>query len=298
MAVDQANRVKAASRQRKELRLGIKRLVDATRARQHLKRLQRTMSLYDIEAASRVGYTTLFKIVHGYRQTVMPATERKILAVTPAIGCAWVPSIGAQRRVQALATIGWTAKEVGRQVAARRGDSWANITRVMQEQQITATLAHEIDAVYEDLRGRTAPDDRYSRRAKDVAERNRWAPPAAWESVDIDDPDAKPDWSAVLCEFVECGRAVMRGHLRCEACMKRLEKYGTLHGYSPARNGRALAEDALFISEHEGWSLHEPGGLALVAERLGVTVVALEACLSRHGSPDTQAEQLAERSAQ
>ncbi|GAA1768317.1 hypothetical protein [Nonomuraea bangladeshensis] len=297
MAVEQARRVKAATRQRKAHRIGIKTRVDATRVRQHLLVLRRTMSIMGIAQASSVTYKAVWMILHG-QETVMPATERKLLAVTPSIGAIWIDSIGARRRLQALAVMGWTVKEVGRRVASRRGDTWTNITRVMNERYVTATLAHEISAVYEDLRTQAPPADVHTRRAKARAERRRWAPPAAWEGVDIDDPDAEPDWASVLCEFVECSRAVKPGRLRCAACAERLEKHGTLDGYRPARKGPELAEDALFVSEHEGWPLHEPDGVALVAERLGVTVAALEACLARHGSPNTQAEQLAGRNTQ
>lgn len=293
MAVEQARRVTPATRQRKAYSLGIKTRVDATRARQHLQLLRRTMSVREIAEASGITGTSLWNILRG-QETVLPATEAKIVAVRPINGAVLLDSIGAQRRVQALATMGWTGEEIGRRVAMRRGDTWSNVNRILKEQRITASLAHEVNVVYAELCDRTPPTDLAAKRAKARAQRRRWAPPAAWEAVNIDDPDARPDWASVLCEVVVCGRSVQPGSSRCEPCLKRLKKHGTLDGYVPARNGRALVEDALFISEHEGLSLHRESEATLIAERLGVTLVALQRGLVRHGQSDTQAKELAE----
>jgi hypothetical protein len=297
MAVEQARRITAATRTRKAHRLGIKKRRNATRVRQHLMLLNRTMSIHEIAKAASMEYTSIWKIMRGVRATVLPTTEQKILAVTPINGAVLMDSIGAQRRIQALATMGWTGETVGRLVAMRRGDTWANITRVMQGQQITASLAHEINAVYADLCEKTPPTDHHAKRVMELAQRSRWAPPAAW-TVDIDDPNARPDWASVLCKFVACGRSVKPGWPRCEACLKRLEKHGTLDGYSPAKNGRALVEDALFISKNEGLSLRNEIEATLIAERLGVTLLALQQGLKRHSTVNMQAEELAEKGAQ
>src|SRR5690606_37943105 len=242
--VEQDRRLTAASRERKAYRLGFKKRRPVARVRQHVQLLRRTMSIRGIAKAAGVTHQTSLKIMRGEVVTVLPATERKILAVTPTVGAVLLDSIGAQRRVQALAAAGWTGEEIGRLVAARRGDAWANINRVLKGQRITASLAHEIAAVYEDLQQQVPPSTTASKRAKARAQRNRWAPPAAWDGIDIDDPDAKPDWSAVRCEF-ECGRPARPGWARCKQCLDRLEKRGTLDGYSPLRNGRALVEDAV-----------------------------------------------------
>ncbi|MEQ4726255.1 hypothetical protein [Nonomuraea sp. B19D2] len=282
----------AATKQRKAHSLGIKTRVDAIRVRQHLQLLRRTMSVREIAEASGITGTSIWNILLHGQKTVMPATEAKILAVTPINGYVLLDSIGARRRVQALATMGWTGETVGRRVAMRRGDTWANITRILQGQRITASLAHEVHVVYADLCRRVPPNDVAARRARARAQRARWAPPAAWEAVDIDDPDARPDWAAVRCEFVECGRSVKPGFSRCVACLKRLQKHGTLDGYSPARNGRALVEDALFISRNEGLSLRDEREATLIAERLGVTLTALRRGLVRHSATNMQAEEL------
>ncbi|MEV0149719.1 MULTISPECIES: hypothetical protein [unclassified Nonomuraea] len=294
MAVDQARRVTAATRQRKAHSLGIKTRVDATRVRQHLQLLRRTMSVREIAEASGITGTSIWNILLHGQKTVMPATEAKILAVTPINGYVLLNSIGARRRVQALATMGWTGETVGRRVAMRRGDTWANITRILQGQRITASLAHEVHVVYADLCRQVPPNNLPARRAKARAQRRRWAPPAAWEAVDIDDPDARPDWASVLCEVVVCGRSVKPGSTRCEACLTRLKKHGTLDGYIPAKSGRALVEDALWISKHERLSLRDESEATLIAERLGVTLMALRQGLIRHGIADMQAQALAE----
>ncbi|MEV0617606.1 hypothetical protein AB0I81_30095 [Nonomuraea sp. NPDC050404] len=287
-----------ATRQRKANQLGIRRRVAATRVRQHLQLLRRTMSVREIADASGFTGTSIWNILLHDQKTVFPETQAKILAVTPSDGLVLVDSLGTQRRIQALGTMGWTGEVIGRRVAMRRGDTWANISRIMQGTRLTASLAAEVNLVYGELRQQIPPTDLAASRAKARAQRRQWAPPAAWDAVDIDDPDAKPDWAAVRCEVVSCGRQVKRGWLRCEACLIRLKKHGSADGYVPVKNGRALAEDARFISEHEGWSLDDEQGAALVAERLGVTLEALRKCLQRHSRTNTQAEKLAEREAQ
>lgn len=279
--------VKAATRQRKAYRLGIKTRRDATRTRERLQLLHRTMSLAEIADASGIYTTTLWKILHG-QKTVLPRTEAKVLAVAPSNGLTLVNSLGTQRRIQALTAMGWTGGEIGRQVGARRGDAWANVTRMMQEKSITARLAADVAAVYEELRYKTPPESTATRRAKARAQRKQWAPPPAWDDVDIDDPAAEPDWSAVRCE-TECGRPVQPGRFLCATCLAWKKKHGTLDGYTPARHGRELAEDALWISKLESWSLREGKARALVAERLGVTVTALEKSLERYGDAIMQA---------
>ncbi|GGO63092.1 hypothetical protein [Nonomuraea cavernae] len=294
MAVEQARRVTAATRQRKAYQLGIKRRVDATRVRQHLQLLRRTMSVTDIAEASTITKTSIWNILLHGQKTVFPETEAKILAVAPINGWVLVDSTGTQRRIQALATMGWTGEEIGRRVARRRGDSWANISRIMQGTRLTASLAAEVNVVYGELCQQVPPTDLAAKRARSRAQRRRWAPPAAWEAVDIDDPDALPDWAAVRCEFVECARPVKPGHCHCEACLKRLQKHGTLDGYSPLKTGQSLIEDALWISEHEGLSLRDEDEAKLIAERLGVTRAALRQGLKRHSAADMQAKELAE----
>lgn len=277
--------------------IGLKLRVDATPIRRHLLVLRRTMSVIDIAAAADLDYTSVWKIASGHRRTVLRTTAEKIKAVTPANGNTLVSSVGSQRRVYALTAMGWTGHEIGRRVGARRGNAWANITRVTQGDQITAMLAHEISVVYEEMAKQTPPPGPGNRRAQARAQRNKWAPVTAWESVDIDDPAARPDWAAVLCEFVECGRPVRPGRVRCGPCEKRLQGHGTLDGYSPAKNGDALVEDARFVSSTERLPLNEEAGATQVAERLGVSFDTLRRALERRAKQDKDTAMQAELAA-
>ncbi|WP_433235409.1 hypothetical protein ACQPYK_25290 [Streptosporangium sp. CA-135522] len=285
----------AGTRAHKLHSIGLKLRVDATPIKRHLLVLHRTMSFRGIAEASSVDYKSVWEIAHGRRQTVLRATAEKLRAVTPTNGRMGVSSVGSQRRVHALNAMGWTGEEIGRRVGERRGHAWANITRVTQSKQVTAMLAHEISVVYEEMAKQTPPPGPANRRAKARAQRHKWAPPPAWDSADIDDPAARPDWEAVLCGYVECGRPVKPGRGHCRQCGTWLQNHGTLDDYSPARNTAALVENARFVSRAEGWPLNEEAGRTLIAERLGVTPAALIRALERHAKQDkeTQAEPLA-----
>lgn len=289
------------TRARKLNSIGLKLRVDATPIRRHLLVLRRTMSFRNIAEAADLEYTSVWKIAHGHRRTVLRTTAEKVKAVTPTNGHTLVSSVGSQRRIHALTAMGWTGHETGRRVGERRGHAWTNITRVTQENQITAMLAHEISLVYEEMSKQTPPSGLANRRAKARAQQNKWAPPPAWEEESIDDPAAEPDWAAVLCEFVECGHPVRPGRDHCGQCGKWLIEHGTFDGYVPSMNGVALVENARFISRTEGWSLTEEDGAALVAERLCVTPTALRRALERRAKQDKdnamQAKLLAESGA-
>jgi hypothetical protein len=99
---------------------------------------------------------------------------------------ALVSSVGTQRRLRALAAIGWDINTLARRggyepIAIR---NW----RAARCPRIKATQAARIAALYEQLSGTQGPSSRSCGHAR----REGWAPPLLWDELDIDDPAVNP----------------------------------------------------------------------------------------------------------
>lgn len=103
----------------------------------------------------------------------------------------WVPALGSQRRIQALAAIGWRFADISEQVGWKRAHE--PVKSVMTQAMISRHNAKRITAAYMELSGKPGP----STRVIVAAKKRGWPEPSAWFGVDIDDPDATPDpgWS-------------------------------------------------------------------------------------------------------
>lgn len=96
----------------------------------------------------------------------------------------FVDPAGTRRRVQALATMGWSAREVFRRV----GWTGAPGHAMHGNRQIRRETAAAVARVYDELWNRPGPDVR----VRAYAQRSGWAPPQAWDDDTIDDPQAQP----------------------------------------------------------------------------------------------------------
>lgn len=98
-----------------------------------------------------------------------------------------VPKIGAVRRLQALMALGWPRRELARR-AGWRGDALGAL--IYGRRQVLLLDTHRrIVYLYEALSGTPGP----SQRSRAIAATRGWATPLAWDDIDIDDPDARPD---------------------------------------------------------------------------------------------------------
>ncbi|WP_346536979.1 hypothetical protein [Micromonospora sp. DPT] len=97
-----------------------------------------------------------------------------------------VEATGTRRRLRALCAIGWRAEDLGEQLGLWR----QNAHKLLQEtdHQVTVVTATRVKALYARLSGTPGTSPITRRRA--IA--NGWAPPLAWEGLDIDDPAAQP----------------------------------------------------------------------------------------------------------
>lgn len=107
-----------------------------------------------------------------------------------------VPAIGAVRRLRALAAIGWPNG-----LLAQRLDVEAAIIRYLIQPQkrwrpkvVDAAIADRIAARFEQMQLMPGPCDKTRRQARSLA----WAPPLAWDEEALDDPDARPQYDAIL----------------------------------------------------------------------------------------------------
>lgn len=107
-----------------------------------------------------------------------------------------IPALGYQRRIQALARMGWSFQDIADEAG------WGHRNRVRyivvgQKGKPTRYLeratARVIGEVFERLCMKV-PDGPYAGRTRAWAEGKGWAPPLAWD--DIDDPNARPHGTA------------------------------------------------------------------------------------------------------
>lgn len=93
---------------------------------------------------------------------------------------AFIDPTGSVRRLQALRALRWPVQVL----EARYNRS----LRPPDDTRVAAGYARYIRSVYEELSATPGP----SARVASLAVRRGWAPPLAWEDVDIDDPRAEP----------------------------------------------------------------------------------------------------------
>ena len=165
--------------------------VDAGPVREHVAWLQANgMGARTIAAASGVSNGSITRLLYGApdrapSRRVRGRTARALLAVRPAPrDGARVPARGTIRRLQALVALGWTQTELGRRLSWQVG----NISRVCHGHRdcVSARLARQVADLYEELSATPGP----SKRARGTAARHGWAPPLAWDDIDLDDaPD-------------------------------------------------------------------------------------------------------------
>lgn len=99
-----------------------------------------------------------------------------------------VPAIGTQRRLQALATLGWSASLVGREL----GVSGQRMRQIAAAEQVALETAEKVKTVYDKLWATPAPFVASAGRTIARARRLKFQPPMAWDDDSIDIPDAKP----------------------------------------------------------------------------------------------------------
>ncbi|MEV4784069.1 hypothetical protein AB0K53_01195 [Streptomyces tuirus] len=277
--------------------LGRAARVDATVAREHLRKLRATMSWSQIQAATGCDDRGLQLLIGGRRNEINRTTQDKILAVPPGAEPSpgmYMDATGLRRRLQALSALGYS----GREIATRLATSEARIHKIQNGSQATVRykLARRINDLYDELSQTPAPPGRSRTRVLRHARTNHFAPPGAWDDDTIDNPEAHPEWTG------HCGTD--RGwwiHNRqqlpmCQRCEQAHQDWLAQHNnldpqlrnqaLFKARNAAVSREADLAADGRELLAHRVP--IEQAAARLGVTKNHLQQALKRHPAPDTE----------
>lgn len=214
----------AASYERARVRrnaYGRSNLTDATPVRDHIAALTAAgIGLKQITRHTGINGGVLSKLVYGIpgqrppSRRILHANAEKILALNPhdptlvADGVR-IPSHGTARRLQALATLGWSTNAIARHTGLDR----QRLDGALHGRDVLAATHRAVTAIYEQLWDVPAPrrDQREkisAARAQGRAQREGWAPPLAWDDAAIDDPAATPHTDAGPARRQHCGGVV------------------------------------------------------------------------------------------
>lgn len=216
---------------------GNSRQQDPTQARAHVAELVAAgATYYQIARASgRVHESQIRRLMEGnaYGGTVQylfAETITALLSVRLPAALAQEslrPAIGVHRRMEALCYMGYSMVDIaqGLGVTDRCVFNYYSRPRLM-----TSTIA-KIDAYYRSVCMIPGTDDRSRWRAY----RNDFAPPMAWED-NIDDPDAMPDRSAIVCIIAKCGGVMWDRGL----CHKHYRRVSEMKGFRDTERFREV----------------------------------------------------------
>ena len=272
---------------------GRSRLVDAGPAREHLHHLIASGDALTV-LAEQLGRSrsTLASLANDPRKRISRALANQILAVRPgnaSAGNRSIPATGAIRRVRALIALGHRMGTIA--AAAAMEVSTASYLMNGKPRTVHYELAGRVHTAYRALGQKQGDFTRSLRRA----EREGWAPPAAWNDEEIDDPQAIPDWTG------HCGTD--RGwwiHTTlklpmCQACTDAHEQWKAEHRGLPRNEFMSAMFLARAAAATRGPAIAEDGRELMrlghtteqAAERLGITPDYLRQELLRHPEEST-----------
>ena len=178
--------------------------VDIKPVREHLARLRDagigTRTIAELSGASRSAINAIINGRGGtdrageqYKRT-STTVAAKILAVTPPTGPTDpriankqpVDGIGTNRRLQALAVLGWPIREIMLRLGTTA--SISNTSRLYSAEQVTAITARSVAALYEELSMTPGPSPHATTRAAS----HGWLGPLEWDDDTIDNPSIGP----------------------------------------------------------------------------------------------------------
>lgn len=180
--------------------------VDAEAARSHvLDLMEYGIDWQRIAKVAGVSTTVVRSLLYGTprkgwgpAQRIRPESERKLLAVTktPENVADWVDACGSRRRLQALATRGWTIKYLAGRCGLK--ETTAGVISTGRNRRVTPATARKITALYDELWDQGPPETTSEERraatlVRRLAARKGWVPPLAWDDDTIDDPAATPN---------------------------------------------------------------------------------------------------------
>lgn len=176
-------------------------LVDAQPVRDHLAVLSAAgIGCKRAATLAGVSVTTVQTVLYhhpdrphaGPAKRVKAETAQKLLAIQPSLehigNGTPITARGAARRIQALVARGWSQAKL----ANRIGVTDQRLGPLLRGGDATAATVRAIHTVYEALWDQAPPtathrDRLAASRARNHAARHGWAPPAAWDDIDLDE---------------------------------------------------------------------------------------------------------------
>lgn len=192
----------AARRHDKRTRIntehGTSSYVDAAPARAHVELLLTDLTIGQIEARSGLNRMSLYALLgrSGRKPSrrITRKTEQALLAITPRRvdprdhGILVDPT-GTTRRLQALMALGWP----GAHLVERLG--WSHRTLwvlTASPGPIRAATRDDVLELYRELSSQTPEPSKWVTLRRRLSRERGWAPPAAWDDDEIDEPGATP----------------------------------------------------------------------------------------------------------
>lgn len=161
-----------------------------------------------------------------------------------------VPPLGTHRRIQALVALGWSLAEISRRAGYDRSHVPLILTR---HGPLQARTVERIAKVYDTLsmqlpEEKTGPQRHAASKARNLARRNGWPPPLAWDDIDNDPAPATagygPDIDPVVVLRVLNGSKVAATNQERREVVRRwaatgrsLNELARLTGWKPERYG-------------------------------------------------------------
>lgn len=284
---------KAARTYNKQMRYlastGRSRLVDAAPARDHLRTLIDNGDAISV-IAEQLGRprSTIASLANNPRTRITRVLADQILAIRPGKASACnrsVASVGTTRRMRALVALGHPV----RVIAETAGIEYSTASYLLNGHPNTVhyELTQRVASAYRRLSGTAGSHVRSLRRAQ----REAWAPPAAWDDETLDDPNAEADWTGCcgtdrgwwthmleklpVCKRCETAHQQWKADRRSLPRSEYMSALGTARA-AAANRGSNIAADARELMRVSGLD-HEQ-----VAARLGVTRQHLYQELGRH----------------
>ena len=182
--------------------------VDAEPVREHVRAVLATgVGWKRIGKVAGVANGTMTTLLYGKTRDgrrsapcrrMNPEAARRLLALPlPTVdqlpGAVIVDGTGTRRRLQALATLGWSVGALANEAGIDR----QSLDGAMRGKPVLARTRQAVIALYERLWMTPAPADDHRRRISISRTRRRseasgWLPPAAWDDDTIDDPATIP----------------------------------------------------------------------------------------------------------
>lgn len=158
---------------------------------------RRGITLDEIAEAAGISRQQVWHISHsGPEHIVYTRTWHRLDRMT---ADNIVTVIGVERRLQALVRLGYSYPRIAAEVGCHR-DTISDAARG-QTNYLNRAIRARIGEVYDRLSmrvaaGRNGHERASVSRARNLARKNGWAPPLAWDDDQIDDPAARPHGAA------------------------------------------------------------------------------------------------------